>query len=542
VDETSNMGPGAGTGTPAPPPGDSSDPTGTVLAGRYRIVGKLGEGAMGAVYIGEHLRIGRRDAIKVLRGGLAQDSDSLARFERGARHLSAIRHPNVCTLYDYGETEDGSPFLALELIEGESLKDLLDREGPLPPARAMAIARQIGAALQAAHSAGIVHRDLKPGNVMIERGQDGSDVVKVVDFDIAKGPGADRGEEVTQLGFVVGTPEYMSPEQLMGDKLDGRSDIYSLGLALFRMLTGSLPFRGGSTHEVMVQRLTTRPLTIEQVVASAAGVPGLQEVLDRALALERADRYATAAELVGDLDRLLGGQAPTAPPPPAVTPTAAAPPRAAQREMPETVLSPPIPRVATATGAPRRNLWWVAAALVIVGGGGTVLLLKGSGAPGETQGGADSGDPAATSTDSPAVAGPPAAVRTDSQTGVGASRGRASPQRGEATTTSTPGSANPSIVVADADVSDTLNRLFDRLPYGADGVAAGGARDTASAIWGKTGAPVDDRALAAYIVAESFVTLRDAAGCERWIQRALELRPGLSGIADLRTRCRGVRE
>jgi serine/threonine-protein kinase len=539
VDETSNMGPGAGTGTPAPPPGDSSDPTGTVLAGRYRIVGKLGEGAMGAVYIGEHLRIGRRDAIKVLRGGLAQDSDSLARFERGARHLSAIRHPNVCTLYDYGETEDGSPFLALELIEGESLKDLLDREGPLPPARAMAIARQIGAALQAAHSAGIVHRDLKPGNVMIERGQDGSDGVKVVDFDIAKGPGADRGEEVTQLGFVVGTPEYMSPEQLMGDKLDGRSDIYSLGLALFRMLTGSLPFRGGSTHEVMVQRLTTRPLTIEQVVASAAGVPGLQEVLDRALALERGDRYATAAELVGDLDRLLGGQAPAPPPPPAATPTAAAPPRAAPREMPETVLSPPIPR--TAAGAPRRNLWWIATALlVIVGGGGAALLLKGSGAPGETRGGAESEEPAATSTDS-LVVGPPAAVRTDSQTRGTASRGRASPQRGEATQ-STPGSTSPSIVVADADVRATVDRLFDRLPFGADGVAAGGARDTASAIWGKTGAPVDDRALAAYIVAESFITLRDAAGCERWIQRALELRPGLSGIADLQTRCRSIRE
>src|SRR6185503_19217270 len=190
----------------------SSDLTGQVLSGRYRIIAKLGEGAMGAVYLGEHLKIGRRDAIKVLRAGIAGDAEAIARFTRGARNVSAIRHPNVCTIYDFSDTADGQQFLAMEYVQGETLKDILDRERRLEPQRALDIAAQVADALQAAHDVGIVHRDLKPGNIMVERRIDGSDGVKVVDFDIAKGPSESEGAEVTRLGFVVGTPEYMSPE------------------------------------------------------------------------------------------------------------------------------------------------------------------------------------------------------------------------------------------------------------------------------------------------------------------------------------------
>src|SRR5512144_1266830 len=168
-------------------PAEATDLVGQILAGRYRILQKLGEGAMGAVYLGEHVRMGRKDAIKVLRGPLASDAEAIRRFTRGARNVSAVHHPNVCTVYDFSDTAEGITFLAMELITGESLRDLIEREGALPVERAVAIAKQTADALQAAHDAGIVHRDLKPANIMLMRDRVGGDVVKVVDFDIAKG-------------------------------------------------------------------------------------------------------------------------------------------------------------------------------------------------------------------------------------------------------------------------------------------------------------------------------------------------------------------
>jgi serine/threonine-protein kinase len=285
----------------AEPPDPSGALVGQILAGRYRIIAKLGEGAMGAVYLAEHLRIGRRDAIKVLRTGMARDPEAIARFTRGARNVSTIQHPNVCTIYDFSDTDDGLQFLAMEFVEGETLKDTLDREGRLDLHRAISIARQVAAALQAAHDVGIVHRDLKPGNIMLARKPDGSDAVKVVDFDIAKGPSEALGEEVTRLGFVVGTPEYMSPEQLMGERLDGRSDVYSLAIVLFRMLTGTLPFRAATTQEIMVQRLTTEPLRLEEALPAAAFPPALEGLLLHALARKASDRIASAAEFAQGL-------------------------------------------------------------------------------------------------------------------------------------------------------------------------------------------------------------------------------------------------
>ena len=278
------------------PPVSGPCEIGSVVAGRYRVLRLLGKGAMGAVYVAEHMKIGRKDAIKVLQEAVARDPETVARFTRGARNASAIRHPNVCTVYDFGETEDGLAFLAMEYVDGESLSDLLNREGALDLEPACDILCQVADALAAAHAAGIVHRDLKPANVMLAQSKDGSPRAKVVDFDIAKGGVEGEGTEVTRMGFVVGTPEFMSPEQLTGDPLDGRCDVYSLGVLLFRTLTGSLPHLADSTQELMVKRLTESPMRLDEAAPRRVFPRSLQSLLDRALQRRPADRLESATE------------------------------------------------------------------------------------------------------------------------------------------------------------------------------------------------------------------------------------------------------
>src|SRR5438132_1065028 len=264
--------------------GPTHDLVGQVLADRYHIMKKLGEGGMGQVYLAEHVKMGRRSAIKVMNPSMVHDPDAISRFNREAANASRITHPNVCAIYDFGETADGTIYLAMEFVEGEPLTDLLQREGALAAPRAAHIFVQVADALQAAHDLGIVHRDLKPDNIMLTRGRQGSDVVKVVDFGIAKAVGGDGGQKVTKTGLVVGTPEFMSPEQLAGDKLDGRSDLYSLALVLFKMLTGKLPFQATSVQETMIKRLTDDPATLVTARPDLRFPPGLQETLDAALA------------------------------------------------------------------------------------------------------------------------------------------------------------------------------------------------------------------------------------------------------------------
>ncbi len=281
---------------------------GSIVQHTYHIIEKLGEGGMGAVYLGEHVKMGRKSAIKVLTESLAQDHEAIARFNREASNASRINHPNVCGIYDFGETEEGLIFLAMEYIEGESLTEMVQREGPLGPYRAATIVHQVGSALQAAHDLEIVHRDLKPDNIMITRARDGSDVVKVVDFGIAKAMGGEEGQKVTRTGLVVGTPEYMSPEQLSGDKLDGRSDTYSLALVLFRMLTGRLPFEAHNAQEVMIKRLTDDPLRLNDAMDGANFPARLQQVLDRALQRMPGDRYSSAEEFTRDAVQAVSGE------------------------------------------------------------------------------------------------------------------------------------------------------------------------------------------------------------------------------------------
>ncbi len=292
---------------------DGTSLIGSVIAERFHILEKLGEGGMGAVYLGEHVKMGRKSAIKVLTDSLAKDTEAIARFNREAANAARITHPNVCAIYDFGETDDGLIYLAMEFIEGESLTDLLRREGPLGPYRAATLISQAGDALQAAHHLGIVHRDLKPDNIMITRGRSSEEVVKVVDFGIAKAMGGEEGQQVTRTGLVVGTPEYMSPEQLSGDVLDGRSDIYSLALVLYKMLTGRLPFEAESAQEMMIKRLTDEPLSLNDALPGGNFPNQLQEVMRRALHRMPSDRYSKASEFTRDVARAVSASSTGAP-------------------------------------------------------------------------------------------------------------------------------------------------------------------------------------------------------------------------------------
>ena len=296
---------------PSPPPGDPL--IGRTIAGRFRVLSKLGEGGMGAVYKAEQLKVNRLCAIKILSASFASDPDALARFNREAQMSSAFNHPHAVTIYDYGD-DNGLHYLAMEFVEGETLSSVLRREGPLPLARTLTIARQACAALDAAHRMNIVHRDLKPDNIMLSRRDDG-DWVKILDFGIAKmtGDAPQRGQDLTQAGFVVGTPLYMSPEQLAGERLDPRSDIYSLAIIIYQMLTGQLPFAGDNMQSVMVKRLTEDPLPVRKVNPQVAIPPGVEAALMRALQRHRDRRTPTVRDFIGELEAGCAAPGTTAP-------------------------------------------------------------------------------------------------------------------------------------------------------------------------------------------------------------------------------------
>jgi serine/threonine-protein kinase len=371
----------------------SGDLVGSVLADRYHIETKLGEGGMGTVYLAEHVKMGRKSAIKVMAHAMASDPEAIARFNREAANAARINHQHVCGIYDFGETDDGLIYLAMEYVEGEVLSDVLQRDERLPPHRAATILRQSADALQAAHDLGIVHRDLKPDNIMLARGRGGEDVVKVVDFGIAKAMKADEGQKVTKTGLVVGTPEYMSPEQISGDVLDGRSDIYSLALVFYRMVTGTLPFHADTAQEMMIQRLTDEPTRLNDTLPGARFPPELQRAMDRALARMPGERYDSAVAFAGDAAAAVERMTPDA-----VTSVMDAPTQLLKTEdtehLPSTRISEPsgpgtrrrgvtpdTPSPRPGPAAPSRRRRWpilVGAVVVLgVGGGGTMLLLNG---------------------------------------------------------------------------------------------------------------------------------------------------------------------
>jgi len=274
---------------------------GTVLADRYLVQQRLGEGGMGEVYLAEHVRIKRKVAIKLMRSWMANDAIAVSRFHREAENASQISHPNVAQVYDFGETSDGTIYLAMEYVPGEPLSDILDREGRLHTVRAAELVRQTAAALVAAHGMGILHRDLKPDNIMVARTRAGTDVVKLVDFGIARVMNSGT-QQFTSTGMILGTPDYMSPEQLTGDPLDERSDIYALALIAFRVLTGHNAFKGGATTDVLLARLMHKPAALVDVLPSIAWPPALQAAFEKALNVDPALRHADALEFAAELD------------------------------------------------------------------------------------------------------------------------------------------------------------------------------------------------------------------------------------------------
>jgi eukaryotic-like serine/threonine-protein kinase len=298
------------SGSSHPPKGEVDPRIGTLLADRYRIGALVGEGGMGKVYSAEHVLMRKRLAVKVLHRELTSVPEVVARFEREAMAAANIEHPNVAAATDFGKLPDGAVYLVLEFVSGRSLRDEI-AHGPFAVDRALGVARQIAAALGAAHLQGIVHRDLKPENVMlVEKGGD-PDFVKVLDFGIAKVPIGDlpgatkAGNPITKAGMVFGTPEYMAPEQALGQNVDGRADLYALGVILFEMLSGVRPFSSQSSVGILGQQLSKPPPTFLERAPGILVPPSAEQITHKLLQREAAERYASAAELVFAIDALL---------------------------------------------------------------------------------------------------------------------------------------------------------------------------------------------------------------------------------------------
>lgn len=270
---------------------------GRVIAGRYRLMEKLGQGGMGAVYKGQHIKINRLTAIKVLTTELVSNQEFIARFQREAEMASQIDHPNAVAIYDFGEAEDGLIYIAMEFVNGKPLSAILKKEGTLTLERVVRIAKQAAEALSAAHELGIIHRDFKPDNIMICDKPGRPDWVEVVDFGIAKRAVSDTQQTgLTQVGFVLGTPLYMSPEQVMGEELDARSDLYSLALVVYEMLTCALPFSGNTTQSQMIKRVTEPPMPLTLARPQLTLPPAVEAVILRALSRKPEDRYSSTTE------------------------------------------------------------------------------------------------------------------------------------------------------------------------------------------------------------------------------------------------------
>ncbi len=265
---------------------------------RYRIVKKLGEGGMGEVYAAEHTTLQKRVAIKLLRPEIVSNVEAVKRFRQEATSSSSIGHKNIIRIEDFADLPDGRIYLCMELLDGLPLNDMI-KEQAMSPDRLLNIAIQTGHGLAAAHAKGIVHRDMKPENIFVTT-INGEDVPKILDFGIAKVAGNDGQNNLTRTGTIFGTPFYMAPEQAMGQHVDGRVDVYAMGVILYEVFAGSLPFRGDSFMGILTQHITTEPEPVAQRAAQAGRAlpPGLAEVIQRAMAKDPAQRYASMDELV----------------------------------------------------------------------------------------------------------------------------------------------------------------------------------------------------------------------------------------------------
>ena len=274
---------------------------GRTYGGRYAILERVGTGGMAEVYRARDELLGREVAVKVLSERFSRDRSFVERFRREAQAAANLNHPNIVSLFDYG-SDDGTYFIVMEFIDGSSLSDIIRREGALMPERAAEIASDVAKALERAHAQGLVHRDIKSGNIMITRtGQ-----TKVTDFGIARAVGRDGEQTMTQTGMVIGTAAYLSPEQAQGNPVDGRSDVYSLGVVLFEMLTGRTPFSGDSALSIAYKHVREDARPPSELNRDVS--PQLDAITLKALAKNPDNRYSTAAEMSEDLQRFMHGQ------------------------------------------------------------------------------------------------------------------------------------------------------------------------------------------------------------------------------------------
>jgi eukaryotic-like serine/threonine-protein kinase len=318
---------------------------GTVIDGKYRLLRLLGAGGMAEVYEAERVVAGGDDgpdrvAVKILRPQVASDPAMLERFRREARLICLIDHPNVIRVYDFGALDSGSLYMTMELLLGDTLEEVIEA-GPLDPATALDIARQACDGLQAAHDKQVIHRDIKPANLFLEQGRDGGGpagstaqalTVKILDLGIAKIEGENAESNLTVTGFVIGTPEYMAPEQALARPLDPRSDVYALGIVLFRLFTGTVPFKADSYVALLTKHVSEAPVWPVELARRCAAPPGIEKVILKAIAKNPDLRYQSIHDLRAALDLI-------------------APSAVASRPS-----SPPTPPAAATTGGRRRSM------------------------------------------------------------------------------------------------------------------------------------------------------------------------------------------
>jgi serine/threonine-protein kinase len=373
------------------PPVSGALPIGSLVASRYRVLDVLGEGASGIVYVAEcvaepkseaerdsgvpaarasdpGVRTGERVALKVIHRHLVRDRQISKRFQREARILRRLRCQNLVSLLDFGEEDGGVLYMAIELVEGEPL-DRLARRGPMQVARAVDLMCQVCAALEAAHAEGVVHRDLKPGNVIVETLADGRQRARVLDFGMAKALSRELSQSLTALteqNMVFGTPEYMAPEQARGDDVDARGDVYAVGVMLYELITGSVPFQASTPIGTMTAHLVQDPEPPSSKTGEGVVPPAVEAVVLHALAKRREDRYPSAAALATALQKALerpADVASTAPPPPEIDDLATR-----DTEYALDVAGMPLAQSETSAAPAASRAWLVVAVLAAVAG------------------------------------------------------------------------------------------------------------------------------------------------------------------------------
>ncbi|MBK7395209.1 MAG: serine/threonine protein kinase [Myxococcales bacterium] len=287
-------------GAVGPRPGDEIVP-GAIVGNVYRVDRVLGEGGMGMVFAVTHTKLNKRFALKMLKKDLARDPETRARFLQEAQAAGQIQHPNVVEITDFAALPDGSAYMVMEYLDGQPLARMIKLGGSLPALRAVTIIRDVAKALQAAHDASVVHRDLKPDNVFVLT-VGGRETAKILDFGVAKVAGSAK---LTRTGMVFGTPHYMSPEQASGGVIDARTDIYALGVIMYEMFTGRVPFEADTYMGVLTKHMFEAPVPPSQLPGPAHELGALEDVTLKALAKRPEDRYASMDELVVDLDRIV---------------------------------------------------------------------------------------------------------------------------------------------------------------------------------------------------------------------------------------------